>query len=243
MKSQSGEMSFWEHLEELRWRLIKCAVAVALCAIPCGIFWKKIFDIVMVYPLRFTNPKPELIYTAPAESVILSIKIAIAGGIILSVPLIFYQLWKFVSPALYGKEKKIVLPVVIASSMFFIIGVAFSYMAFPLLMKFLISFASDKIAPLFKVGDYFGFLLKISMAFGVVFELPVVTYVLARLGLITASFLVKKFRYAILIIFIIAAVLTPPDILSQLMLALPLLVLYGVSIVVAFFASKEKKSS
>jgi len=243
VKSLSGEMPFLEHLEELRWRVIKSVVAVVLCAVPCGIFWKRIFDIIMIYPLRFADPKPKLIYTSPAESIILSIKIALASGILLSVPLIFYQLWKFVSPGLYGKEKKVVFPVVIVSTLFFMAGVTFSYFTFPFLMKFLTSFAADRLDPFFKAGDYFGFLLKISLSFGVVFELPVISYVLARLGLITAGFLMKNFRYALLGIFVLAAVLTPPDILSQLMLALPLIFLYGVSVVVAYFASKEKKTS
>jgi sec-independent protein translocase protein TatC len=235
------EMSFLDHLEELRWRLIKAAIAVAICAIPCGIFWQKIFDVVMIYPLRFTSPKPKLIYTNPSESVILSLKIAVAGGLIAASPVVFYQLWRFISPGLYRNEKKVILPAVFASTFFFIGGIAFSYYTFPIVLKFLTSYAGNQLDAMFKVGEYFGFLLKISMSFGVVFNLPVISFVLARMGILTPGFLVKNFRYALVAVFILAAILTPPDIISQLMLAGPLLVLYAVSIVVAAMASRSVK--
>ena len=239
MTEQSGEMSFLDHLEELRWRLIKAAIAVAVGAIPCGIFWQKILDAVMIYPLRFTDPKPKLIYTNPSESVILSFKIAFAGGVIIASPVVFYQLWRFISPGLYRNEKKVILPSVLASTVFFIGGIAFSYYTFPIVLKFLTSYAGNQLDAMFKVGEYFGFLLKISMSFGIVFNLPVISYVLARMGILTAGFLIKNFRYALLGIFILAAILTPPDVISQLMLAGPLLILYLISIVVAAVASRK----
>ena len=241
MTVNKDEMSFLDHLEELRWRLIKAAIAVAICAIPCGIFWQKIFDVVMIYPLRFTSPKPKLIYTNPSESVILSLKIAVAGGLIAASPVVFYQLWRFISPGLYRNEKKLILPAVFASTFFFIGGIAFSYYTFPIVLKFLTSYAGNQLDAMFKVGEYFGFLLKISMSFGVVFNLPVISFVLARMGILTPGFLVKNFRYALVAVFILAAILTPPDIISQLMLAGPLLVLYAVSIVVAAMASRSVK--
>jgi sec-independent protein translocase protein TatC len=240
MKKKNGEMSIVEHLEELRWRIVKIALALVVCAIPCGIYWQKIIDIVMIYPLRFTNPKPKLIFTTPAESVMLSFQIALACGLIVSSPFIFYQIWKFVSPGLYKNEKRLILPTVIASSFFFIAGILFCYFTFPLVMNFLVSFAGNRIDPMFKVGDYFNFILKLSLSFGLVFEMPVVSFVLARFGIITPGFLIKNFRYAIVIIFIVAAVLTPPDVFSQTLLAMPLLVLYGLSIGVAAMASKKQ---
>jgi sec-independent protein translocase protein TatC len=234
------EMSFLDHLEELRWRVIKAAVAIILCAIPCGIFWKKILDLVLIYPLQNTNPRPQLIYTHPSESVVLSVKIAFAGGLIAASPIVFYQVWKFISPGLYRNEKKIILPSVFASTIFFIVGISFSYYTFPILLKFLTTYGGAQLAPMFKVDEYFGFLLKISLSFGAVFELPVVSFVLARMGVLTAGFLVKQIRYAIVAIFIVAAILTPPDVISQLMLAGPLLLLYGISIGVAAIASRRK---
>jgi sec-independent protein translocase protein TatC len=235
------EMQFFDHLEELRWRVIKSAIAIIVFAIPAGIFWKEIIDIVMIYPLRYTNPRPKLIFTTPAESVILSFQIAIFFGLIAAAPVIFYQLWRFISPGLYKNEKRLVLPTVIASTFFFLLGIFFCYFTFPIVMNFLVSFAGNRIDPMFKANDYFSFLLKLSLSFGVVFELPVLSFVLARLGLLTAGFLIKHMRYAIVIIFIVAAILTPPDIFSQCLLAAPLLILYGISILIAAIASKKKK--
>ena len=240
MTDEKGEMSFLDHLEELRWRLIKAAVAVGVCAVPSGIFWKKIIDFVMIYPLRYASPKPELIYTNPSESVIISFKIAFAGGLIAASPVVFYQLWRFISPGLYRNEKRIILPAVFASTIFFIGGIAFSYYTFPILLRFLTAYGGSRLSPMFRIDEYFGFLLKISLSFGAVFELPVISFVLARMGVLTPGFLINKIRYAIVAVFIVAAVLTPPDVISQLMLAGPLLLLYGISIIVAAFASRRK---
>lgn len=242
MTDKKGEMSFLDHLEELRWRLIKAAIAVVAGAIPCGIYWHKILDIVMIYPLQNTNPRPKLIYTNPSESVVLSFKIAIAGGLITASPVIFYQVWKFISPGLYKNEKQIILPTVIASTIFFLTGITFAYYIVPILLKFFTTYGGAQLDPMFKIDEYFGFLLKLSISFGVVFELPVVSFVLARMGILTARFLIDKIRYAIVLIFIIAAILTPPDVISQLLLAGPLLVLYGISIAVAAVASRKKKA-
>jgi len=239
VKKNPAEMQFFDHLEELRWRVVKCAIAIVLCAIPAGIYWKEILDIVMIYPLRFTDPRPKLIFTTPAESVILSFQIAVSAGLIAAAPVVFFQIWRFVSPGLYKNEKRMVLPTVIASTVFFLLGILFCYFSFPILMNFLVSFAGNRIDPMFKVNDYFGFLLKLSLSFGLVFELPVVTYVLSRMGLLTAGFLIKNMRYAIVIIFIVAAVLTPPDVVSQCLLAAPLLVLYGLSIAVAAVVNRS----
>jgi sec-independent protein translocase protein TatC len=237
---KAGEMSFLGHLEELRWRIVKCAVALFVCAVPCGIFWKKIFDVVMIYPLRFANPRPHLIITSPVESVMVSIKIALGGGVVLAVPVIFYQIWKFVSPGLFPNEKRTVLPTVIASSVAFICGILFCYTLLPFLLRVLTNYAGYRLDPYFRVNDYFAFLLKLSLAFGIVFELPVVSFVLVRMGLLTSDFLVRHVRIAIVIIFIVAAILTPPDVFSQLLLALPLLLLYGLSIIVARIAGRKK---
>lgn len=233
-------MSFLDHLEELRWRIVKIAGALAVCAVPCGIFWKKIFDVVMVYPLQFAKPRPHLIFTNPVESVMISIKIALGGGIVLAAPVVFYQLWRFVSPGLFPKEKRIVLPAVIASTIAFLCGIAFCYTMLPFLLRVLTGYAGQLLDPYFKVNDYFGFLLKLSLAFGAVFELPVVSFVLARMGLLTPDFLIRHSRIAVVIIFVIAAVLTPPDVFSMLILALPLLLLYGLSIAVARVAGRKK---
>jgi sec-independent protein translocase protein TatC len=226
-------MSFLDHLEELRGRLIKSIAAVIILAIPCAVYWNKIFTILMVYPLRFAHPKPHLIFTAPAEAIMLSMKIALVGGIVLAVPFIFYQLWAFISPGLYGKEKRVVLPIVISSSLSFFLGITFCYFMVPLMIKVLASFGAGVMEPYFKASEYIGFLIKISLACGLIFELPVVSYVLTKMGLLTSKFLISKVRHAIVVIFIVAAVLTPPDVLSQLFLAIPLMLIYGISILVS----------
>lgn len=241
MKKNPADMQFFDHLEELRWRVIKSAIAIVIFAIPCGIYWKEILDIVMIYPLRYIEPKPKLIFTAPAEIVMLSFQIAVAGGLIAAAPVVFFQLWRFVSPGLYKNERRMILPVVIFSTFFFLLGILFCYFTFPILMKFLVTYAGNRIDPLFKVNDYFGFLLKLSLSFGIVFELPVVSFVLARVGVLTAGFLIKQFRYAIIIIFVVAAILTPPDVVSQCILAAPLLILYGLSILVAAVVTRGNK--
>jgi sec-independent protein translocase protein TatC len=232
-------MNFLDHLEELRGRLIKTIIAVILCAVPCAIYWNKIFTVLMVYPLRYANPKPHLIFTAPAEAIILSMKIALVGGVVLAVPFIFYQLWAFVSPGLYGKEKKLVLPIVISSSLSFFLGIGFAYMIIPLMIKVLASFGGGVLEPYFKASEYISFLIKISLAFGLIFELPVICYVLTKMGIVGPKFLISKIRHAVVLIFVVAAVLTPPDVLSMLFLAAPLFVIYGVSILVSFLAQER----
>ncbi len=240
MKPDVGEMSFLNHLEELRWRIVKMAVALVVAAIPCGMAWKRIFDVVMVYPLRFANPRPHLIFTSPVEAVMLSFKIALGGGFVLAAPVIFYQIWKFIAPGLFPNEKKIVLPTVIASSVAFLCGIVFCYSVLPYLFRILTSYAGSRLDPYFKIGDYFGFILKLTIAFGLVFELPVVAFVCTRLGIITPKFLIRHSRIAIVIIFIVAAILTPPDVFSQLIMALPLLLLYALSIGTSFLAVRKQ---
>ena len=232
-------MNFLDHLEELRGRLIRSIIAVIICAIPCAVYWNKIFTILMVYPLRYANPKPHLIFTAPAEAIILSMKIALVGGMVVAVPFIFYQVWAFISPGLYGKEKKVVLPIVISSSLSFFLGIGFAYIIIPLMIKVLASFGGGVLEPYFKASEYISFLIKISLAFGLIFELPVVCYVLTKMGILSPKILLSKIRHAVVLIFVIAAILTPPDVLSMFFLAAPLLVIYGISILVSYLAQER----
>ncbi len=234
------ELSFLDHLEELRWRLIKSAVAVVVVAIPAGIFWRTIFDVVMLYPLRLTNPRPRLIINSPVESVMFSIKIAMACGLIGSAPYVLYQIWCFVAPGLYKNEKAVILPTVFFASIFFLLGVGFCYLVLPYLLRFLASYGEGRMEAFFTLNQYLSFIIQLCLAFGVVFELPVVSYVLTRLGVITPKFMIDKGRYAIVAIFVVAAILTPPDVLSQCMLAAPLLLLYGVSILVSMAVMRKK---
>jgi sec-independent protein translocase protein TatC len=236
---QAKEMSLVAHLEELRRTLIRCICAVVICAIPCGIYWKRIFGWIAIWPLRLSDPAPRIIYTAPAETVMLSVKIALTGGVILASPVIFQQIWSFVSPGLYKKEKAVVFPIAVASTFCFLSGIVFCYFMLPMLLQFLTGFAGENIDPLFRIDEYLDFLIKMSLAFGLAFELPVVAFALSRMGVIDHRFLVRYVRHSIVAIFIVAAILTPPDVLSQILLALPLLGLYAISILIAYLARRR----
>jgi sec-independent protein translocase protein TatC len=235
------ELSFLGHLEELRWRIVKSAIAVVVFSIPCGIYWKQIFDFILLSPIKNIQPKPHLIYTVPHEAVMLSLKIAVFGGVIFAIPVLFYQIWSFVAPGLYKKEKVVVLPVIFSSTFCFLLGLVFCYLIFPYMMSFMLRFGGDRMDAMLKTSEYIMFILKLSLAFGLIFELPVVSFLLTRLDVISPSFLVKNSRYAIVAIFIVAAILSPPDVVSQIIMAVPLLVLYGISILVSYIVVKRRK--
>ena len=170
------------------------------------------------------------------------LKVALIAGILLSAPFIFYQLWLFIAPGLYQREKRYVIPFVLFSTILFVGGALFGYfVVFPFGFKFFLGFSNQYIKALPSVKQYFSFSIKLLLAFGIVFELPVVVFFLTKMGLITPELLKKKRKYAILLIFIIAAILTPPDAATQCMMAVPLIVLYEISILVSKTARKKKK--
>lgn len=241
-KVTSDKQSFWSHLDELRGRLIFSIISIVILAIPGGYFWEQIFDVLMVWPLRFAENKPDIITTAPTEAFLLSIKIAVATGIVAASPIIFYQMWCFVAPGLFPNEKKVILPAAIFSTIAFGVGIVFCYYLLPYLLKILTDVGSGRLKAMYTSSNYLGFFLKLMIAFGCIFELPVVSFVLTKLTVITPKFLVSKLRYAIVAAFILAAVLTPPDVVSQTMLALPLLLLYGISILISYMARPKKES-
>jgi len=162
-----------------------------------------------------------------------ALKVSFFAGLLGALPFILYQLWLFIAPGLYSNEKKMVLPFVIGGSIMFLVGVLFAYyVVTPFGFQFLITFGSFLYTPLINIEDYVGFFTKIMMGFGIAFELPVFAYFLALLGLVTDKTLKDFFKYAVLIIFVVAALLTPPDVLTQLLMAAPLVLLYGVSILI-----------
>ena len=228
------------HLEELRWVLIRCLCAVIICSIPAGIFWRHIFDIIVVYPLRLSDPAPQLIFTAPTDAIIFIFKIALTCGTIVASPFLFQQIWRFITSALYKNEKTAIIPIVITSTICFLAGVSFCYFFLPLFLKFLIGFADGLIEPLFRINEYFGFLIKMCLVFGLVFEMPIVSFILSKMGVIDHRFLIRYLRHAIVVIFIAAAILTPsPDALSQIVMGLPLILLYGVSIFISYLIRRK----
>lgn len=245
MSESSEKMPFTEHLEELRRRLIVCAVAVGVGFVIAYFFKEKIFAWLM-QPLLQALPQDghqKLIYTAPHEAFMTYIKVSFLGGVALAVPVILYQFWRFVAPGLYEHERRYLYPIVILSTVFFLGGAAFGYMVvFPYGFQFFASFATEYIAPMISTKEFLSFATRLLIAFGLIFELPLVTLFLAKLGLVRASFLQKQRKYAILSIFITAAILTPPDVFTQILMAIPLLILYEMSVWIAYFFGKKEQT-
>lgn len=240
MKAEEKQ-PFMSHLEELRKRLVYISISIGAAFIICYIFSARLFQL-LILPLRGAMPHGDhLIYTNLPEMFITYLKVAFVSGIMLAAPFIFYQLWLFIAPGLYQREKKYVIPFVVSSTVLFLGGSLFGYfVVFPFGFKFFLSFSNAYVKALPSVKQYFSFSLKLLLAFGIVFELPVVVFFLAKMGLVTAEFLKQKRKYAILLIFVVAAILTPPDAATQLMMATPLLLLYEISIQVARIARRKK---
>jgi len=231
------------HLQELRKRLILSFVAIGVGFFICYALKETLFDILAAPLLKVMPNGGTLIFTSVAEAFFTYMKAAFIAGIILTSPFILYQIWAFVAPGLYQKEKKYVIPFVLGGSFFFILGVFFGYyVAIPIGFKFLLGYATDFIKPMPSMKEYLSFSIKFLLIFGLVFEFPVVLVLLARIGVVDAKMLARQRKYAILLIFIFAAVMTPPDIISQVLMALPLIGLYELSILFSKFFGKKSVS-
>jgi len=234
MAEEKKDMGFLDHLEELRGRIIKSLFSIIVFSIVAYVFSERLLEFI-------TGPIPEVYFMAPTEAFSTRIKISLIAGIIISVPVIFYHVWRFIAPGLFQKEIKMLVPFVLASTIFFLIGAVFCFfLVLPLSIKFLLGFGTEKLKPMIQIKDYVSFVSYLILAFGAVFELPVISYFLGKIGMITANTLRKGRRYAITAILVLAAVITPPDVFSQLMLAGPLYFLYEVSIVVVKITGKKK---
>ncbi len=233
---------FLGHLEELRRRLVVCAIAVGIGFIICYIFSKQLFSFLILPLTKVLPADSRLIFTNLPEMFITYIKVALVAGIILAIPIIFYQLWMFLAPALYQKEKGYFIPFVFFSSILFIAGSLFGYLVvFPYGFKFFMSFATEDIQALPSVKQYFSFAIRLLLAFGLVFEMPVVVFFLTKIGLITPDSMKKFRKFAILSSFILSAILTPPDVATQIMMALPIIILYELSIFISQGVHRKKK--
>ncbi len=232
-------MPFLDHLEELRWTIIRSLVAIALASAGCYFFSRQIIEI-----LRYPGPKDMvLIFLSPTEGFMIYIKVSIFAGLVVALPYVAYQFWKFIVPGLLEKERRLVRPIVFYTVICFLSGAAFAYFVIiPFGLKFLMSFQTDFLEANITIGKYLGFVVTLLLVFGVVFELPVLAYLLTHIGLLTPEFLRSKRRYGIVIIFIVAAILTPPDAFTQIMLAIPLILLYEISIWVSASVRKKKKA-
>jgi sec-independent protein translocase protein TatC len=238
---EDEKLPFTAHLEELRKRLITVFIAVGVGFVAAFGFKEYLFKI-LVQPLVNVMKEGEtLIYTGLPEAFFTYLKVAFLTGLIVASPIILYQFWMFVAPGLYKNERRMMAPIVLLSSFFFIGGALFGYfIVFPWGFKFFLGFATETIRPLPSMKEYFGFSAKLLLAFGLVFELPLVLTFMARLGIVSVDFLKKNRKYALLLFFAGAAILTPPDVITQIMMALPLMVLYEISIIGARVFGKKK---
>jgi sec-independent protein translocase protein TatC len=248
MPDEQSKMPLFQHLEELRTRLLICCLAVGIGFVVCYFFHSRIFEILMKPWINAMPPgqPAKLIYTAPQEAFFVYMKVSFIAGTLLAAPVILWQIWRFVAPGLYENEKKYMLPVILFSSFCFISGVLFGYfVVIPVAFKFFASFSSEYITPMLRTTEYLSFANKMLLCFGIAFQMPVFAFFLAKMGVLSAGFLKRKRKWAIVLIFVAAAVLTPsPDVVSQLLMAAPLLVLYEASVwIVHFFGGKPFKAA
>jgi sec-independent protein translocase protein TatC len=230
------------HLQELRKRLILSFIAIGLGFFLCYALKEPLFDVIAAPLLTVMPEGGSLIFTSVAEAFFTYMKVAFIAGLILVSPFVLYQIWAFVAPGLYRHEKRYVIPFVLLGSIFFAMGISFGYfVAIPVGFKFLLGYATDFIKPMPSMKEYLSFSIKFLLAFGLVFEFPVVLVLLAKIGVVDAKTLARQRKYAILLIFIFAAVMTPPDIISQVLMALPLMGLYELSILFCKFFGKKKE--
>jgi sec-independent protein translocase protein TatC len=242
LELEGGRMSFLEHLDELRKRLISSIISIAIgCVVSFALLDRYIFPFITL-PMRQMLPAGRLITTEPSEFFMLWLKVGFLSGLLLATPFVLYQVWLFVAPGLYSHEKRFAIPFVFFSSVFFFAGAAFShYVAFPVTWQFFINFRPDFIDFLPKVGPAFSMYVKMLLASGLIFQMPVLVFALARMGVVSGGFLLRNFKYATLIIVILGAVLSPGgDIASQMILAGPMMVLYILSIGIAFVFQKRR---
>ena len=230
------------HLVELRKRLGLSVLSIFIAFIVAFTFHESILEWITA-PLNHALAEVSELSKKAADGMVtthqvggaffVALKVSFFAGLLGALPFILYQVWLFIAPGLYNNEKKMIIPFVVGGSVMFFIGILFAYyVVTPFGFQFLITFGSFLYTPLINIEDYVGFFTKIMMGFGIAFELPVFAYFLALLGLITDRTLIDFFRYAVLIIFVVAALLTPPDVLTQLLMAFPLVLLYGVSILI-----------
>ncbi|MFB3925076.1 MAG: twin-arginine translocase subunit TatC [Syntrophales bacterium] len=235
-------MPITAHLEELRKRLIRSLIAIGIALAVCYNFKEKLFEI-LTLPLVKALPKQSyMIYTSLPEAFFNYLKISFFAALVVSSPYVLYQIWKFISPGLYETEKKYIVPFVITSTVLFVGGVLFGYFfVLPPAFKFFVDFSTDFLKPMFSIREYLSLSVKLLLAFGVVFEIPVFIFFLSKIGVVNSRLLSKQRKYAILLIFIVAAIITPtPDAFTQILMAFPMMGLYEIGILVAKWGERKR---
>jgi sec-independent protein translocase protein TatC len=243
-KANSGEMPFLDHLEELRWRIIYSLGALLIC-VGLGFAISMQIDVVglLARPVLPLIPEHRLVYTHPSESFTIILDVAVTFGLVIASPVIIYQVWAFLAPALHRHEKRVGLGVLFSGVLLFIAGAALAYfVVVPLALPWLFSFGGPSLIPLITAEEYFDFLFSMIMTFGVSFELPIVILALAALGIVTPQFLSKYRRHAVVLIVIVAAFLTPGDLVwTTIALSVPLYALYELSVLAALVVYKRRQ--
>lgn len=237
-----GRMSFLEHLEELRRRIINACLGVLVGVFFSFFFIQQIYDF-LTGPAVATLPAgSRLIYTQPTEAFALYVNISLISGTIFAAPFIMYQVWRFIAPGLYANEKRFVVPFVLFSTLGFLAGATFNhYVAYPFIMTYFASFNTPNLSYMPQLSAVFGLYVKLLLGLGVIFQMPTVVFFLAKMRVITARFLIAQFKYAVLIIVIMAAVITPGgDPMVLLVFSAPMVALYGVSIAIAWMVGPKR---
>ena len=236
--SSGGEMTLLDHLEELRSVLIHALLAIAVAAAGCWFLSRPLLDL-LVRPL--TASENLVYFTQPAEAFVTRMKMALVCGVFLVLPFVLVRVYRFVLPGLYARERRVVTPLLMVSVLLFYLGVAFAYVVLiPKVMLFMLNYATEYMQPLIGIGPYFAFVAKLCLAFGLVFELPLVILLLTSLGLVSPRVLWKGWRYALVIIVTLSALLTPPDVFSQVVMAGPVMLLYLGSVGVALVVERRR---
>jgi len=237
---QQGQMTLWEHLEELRRRLIICVITLFAGFFACWFYREQIFDVVQAPFLKFVAKGDKLSFISLTEPFFVYMKVSALAALIFTSPILISQLWFFIAPGLYKKEKIYAIPFIFFSTIFFLGGCVFCYYyVFPFACRYFLEVGSQFKQEV-RVNDYFSLFSKLTLAIGLIFEIPILAFFLARFGIINHHFLLNKFKYAILVCFIISAIITPtPDVVTQTFLAVPMLVLYLLSILIAWIFGRK----
>ena len=242
MGSNNESMPFLDHLEELRWRLIKSIASVLIGAVISFYFIDQIIEF-LVQPTEALKNSMDLQVLKVQGMFMIKWSIALFGGIIISIPVLTFQIWKFVAPGLYIDEKKYIIPLIIFTFLSFLCGLIFAYMiVIPFSLSFFTSVGFEGIQNNFSINYYFSFITWLMIGSGLIFELPVIVFILSVIGLLTPAFMRHYRRYAIVIILVLSAFITPPDPVSLVLMSIPLLVLYEVSIGVSWLVNRKKHS-
>lgn len=234
-------MSLFDHLEELRKRILWSLVSLAIAFVPCWIYVRKIFDF-LAAPIQRIQPGIRLAFLGLTDPFIMYFKVAALTALFVASPLVLYQVWAFVAPGLYRRERMLAAPFVFFTTVFFLAGGLFAYyVAFPFAAEFLLAMG-EQFQAVITIEKYFGFLLTIILGLGLMFELPIFILLLSLIGVVTPRFLLRYFRHAVVIIFIVAAIITPtPDIVNLCIFAVPALALYLLGVGAAFLAERFRK--